>query len=82
MRREKVYEAHRSHLYQLLSRMGWSHRNVSLFHCVVAVAQGVGAVFLVELEPQRRVFVFLPYLVFNVAYAVFVLGRARAKGLV
>jgi UDP-GlcNAc:undecaprenyl-phosphate GlcNAc-1-phosphate transferase len=79
---EKVYLAHRTHLYQLLNRMGYSHRTVSLFHYAVAVAQGMGAFALVGLEPRHRVLAFIPFLAFNTLYAYWVLRRARAMQLV
>jgi UDP-GlcNAc:undecaprenyl-phosphate GlcNAc-1-phosphate transferase len=82
LRGGKVYLPHRSHLYQLLNRMGYSHRAVSLFHYAVAVTQGIGAFLLVELEPQNRVYAFLPFLVFNAAYAGYVLRRAKAMKLI
>lgn len=79
---EKVYLAHRSHLYQLLNRIGYSHRAVSLFHYAVAVAQGLGAFALVGLEARHRVTAFIPFLVFNSLYAYWVLRGARAKALI
>lgn len=79
---EKVHLAHRSHLYQLLNRMGYSHRAVSLFHYAVAVTQGIGAFILVGLEPQNRAYAYLPFLIFNIGYAGYVLGRAKAMKLI
>jgi len=79
---EKVHLAHRTHLYQLLNRMGHSHRTVSLFHYAVAVAQGLGAFVLVELEPRHRILAFIPFLLSNGLYAHWVLRRARAMRLV
>jgi UDP-GlcNAc:undecaprenyl-phosphate GlcNAc-1-phosphate transferase len=48
----------------------------------VAVAQGLGAFALVELEPRQRLIAFIPFLVFNGLYAHRVLRRARAQGLI
>ena len=81
-RREKFYLAHRTHLYQLLNRMGYSHRAVSLFHYSVAVAQGIGACVLVGIAPQHRLWVFLPFLLFNIGYARWTLSRAKTMGLI
>lgn len=76
LRGEPVHQAHRTHLYQLLQRSGYSHRAVALFHYAVAIAQGVGAVAVVKIEPQYRALVFLPFLAFNIAYAWWVLRRS------
>ena len=81
VRGEKVHLAHRTHLYQLLNRTGFSHRAVSLFHYAVAMAQGIGACVLVSLEPNQRILTFVPFLVFNGLYAWWTMRRARAAGL-
>lgn len=76
LRGEPVHQAHRTHLYQLLQRSGYSHRAVALFHYAVAIAQGASAVAIVKIEPQYRALVFLPFLVFNAVYAWWVLRRS------
>lgn len=81
LRGEKIYLAHRSHLYQLLNRIGYSHRSISIYHWGVTVAQGVGAFVLVELPPSHRIIVFAPYLLFQIFYAWWVLAKSRALGL-
>ncbi len=81
-RGEPVHLAHRMHLYQLLQRSGYSHRAVALFHYAVALAQGVGALAIVKLEPQYRVLAFAPFLAFNSVYAWWTLARARKAGLI
>lgn len=79
---EKVHLAHRTHLYQFLNRMGYSHRTVSLFHYAVTVAQGIAAFVSVSLAPERRLLVFIPFLIFEIAYARWVLARARSLRLI
>jgi UDP-GlcNAc:undecaprenyl-phosphate GlcNAc-1-phosphate transferase len=81
-RGEKVFLAHRTHLYQLLNRMGYSHKAVALFHYAVTAIQGVAAFISVGLPADRRLLVFVPFLIFNIAYARWVLVRARAKQLI
>lgn len=79
---EKVLLPHRTHLYQLLNRTGFSHRAVSIFHYAIAVVQGLGAFLVVYLEPKQRMLVFVPFLVFNGIYAWWTLRRARMAGLI
>jgi UDP-GlcNAc:undecaprenyl-phosphate GlcNAc-1-phosphate transferase len=81
-RGEKIHLAHRTHLYQLLNRIGHSHRAVSLFHYAVTVAQGIAAFVSVGLAPERRLLVFIPFLIFEIAYARWVLARARTLRLI
>lgn len=81
MRGEQVHLAHRTHLYQLLNRSGYSHRAVALFHYAVTVAQGVVAYVSIDLPADRRLFVFIPFLVFEIIYARWVLRRAARMGL-
>ena len=81
IRGERVHQAHRSHLYQLLNRMGFSHLQISLFHYAVAVAQGVGACLLVAVDQKYRGLVLLPFLLFNAIYAWWTVRRAGERGL-
>jgi UDP-GlcNAc:undecaprenyl-phosphate GlcNAc-1-phosphate transferase len=80
-RGERVHEAHRTHLYQLLNRIGYGHRAVSLFHYAVTVAQGIAAYISIGLAPDKRLLVFIPFLAAESAYAWWVLRRARALGI-
>lgn len=81
MRGEQVTQAHRSHLYQLLNRIGWSHVQVSLFHYAVTIAQGVGVLLLIGLGPDERMLVFLPFLAFQTVYAIVVMKAAGRRGI-
>jgi UDP-GlcNAc:undecaprenyl-phosphate GlcNAc-1-phosphate transferase len=81
LRGEKVHLAHRTHLYQLLNGLGYSHRAVSLFHYGLTLVQGAAAFASIWLQAERRLLVFIPFLIFEIAYARWVLGRAKAAGL-
>lgn len=81
-RGEKIHLAHRTHLYQLLNRIGYSHKAVSLFHYAVAAAQGFAAFVSVGLASDKRLLVFIPFVILEVAYARWVLVRARAMRLI
>jgi UDP-GlcNAc:undecaprenyl-phosphate/decaprenyl-phosphate GlcNAc-1-phosphate transferase len=79
---EDVTQAHRSHLYQLFQRLGYSHVQVSLFHFAVAVAQGLGALALLQSQSPMRAFIFLPFVVFQGLYAWMIVRAARRRGLI
>jgi UDP-GlcNAc:undecaprenyl-phosphate GlcNAc-1-phosphate transferase len=79
--RENVTQAHKSHLYQLLNQAGQSHARVSVIHAVVTLAQGAGAYVMLGLPASRHWAVFLPFLVFEILYAVFVMRTARRAGV-
>lgn len=80
--RENVTEAHRSHLYQLLNRIGWSHAQVSVLHFLIAIAQGAGAVVLLAVSGANQLLVFLPFVVMQVIYAIVILRMAKRRGIV
>lgn len=82
LRGEDVTQAHRSHLYQLLNQIGWSHVQVSLFHFFMTAAQGVGILYLIGLGPDDRMLVFLPFIAFQIVYAAVVMTVARRRGIV
>lgn len=64
---ENVLQGHRTHIYQLLNRMGWSHRRVATAYAVAGVLQGVAAIWMVENLGEERLLVFL---LFVGAYSV------------
>ena len=78
---ERVVDAHRTHLYQLCNRMGYSHRSVSLFHYGMCVVQGLGAVWMVNIPGAERMFMFLPFLFFQILYSCIVIRRAKTMQL-
>jgi UDP-GlcNAc:undecaprenyl-phosphate/decaprenyl-phosphate GlcNAc-1-phosphate transferase len=82
LRREDVTQAHRTHLYQLLNQIGWSHAQVSLFHFAVAAIQGIGTLILIDLGPDERMLVFVPFIVFQIVYATMIISVARRRGVV
>ena len=53
---EKIWQAHRSHYYQRLVQMGWSHRNLALAAYLVMAAAGLTALSLRD-APQWAVLV-------------------------
>lgn len=78
---ENITQAHRGHLYQLLNRLGHSHRRVALYHYAVTAAQGLGALALIGIPGEPRLLVFLPFLLWQTVYTVAVLRAARRAGL-
>lgn len=77
LKREKIYEPHRTHLYQLAAALGYSQKRIIIFQYAVAVAQGIGAYFLILLPPDMRPVVFVPFLIFNAYYAYWIILRAK-----
>ena len=82
LRGEPVHLAHRTHLYQLLNRIGYSHKAVSLFYYAMTVVQGVAAFVSITLHSDQRLYLFVPFLIFDLAYAWWVLARAKAMQLI
>ncbi|WP_148278046.1 glycosyltransferase family 4 protein [Desulfobacula toluolica] len=78
---ENVFQAHRTHLYQLFNRMGYKHVTVTGFYCAVAFIQGIGAIGMVTIPGLARLLVFIPYLIFQIIYSIIVILYARKKGL-
>jgi UDP-GlcNAc:undecaprenyl-phosphate GlcNAc-1-phosphate transferase len=76
-----VAEAHRTHLYQLLHRTGFSHLEVTLMQYSMVFLQGLGALWFVEIPGNERLFVFIPFFLFQVWYSVIVLRRAKRSGI-
>ena len=79
---EHVFTAHRSHLYQLLNRMGYSHQRVALIYSALAVCQGLAAVWMVSIFGAGRVYVFLPFFLGYCLCARMIISTAKQKGII
>jgi len=78
---EVVTDAHRSHLYQLINRLGWSHPKVSLLYAGMCTSQGIAAIWFVNLSGVGQSLIFLTFLLFHVVYLLVVTRAARARNL-
>lgn len=81
VRRENILQAHKSHLYQLFQRSGYSHLEVSLVHYCFCFLQGLGALWMVNIPGNNRLYVFIPFLLMQGAYAVKVMKMAHKNEL-
>jgi len=79
---EQVFMAHRSHLYQLINRMGLSHGKVTAIYSALAVLQGIAAVFMVEAAGEVRVMMFVPFLAAYSVAAYRIVTQARRRQLI
>ena len=78
---ENVFMAHRTHLYQLFNRLGFTHFKVTIFYWAVSIAQGLGAMWMLTIPGPKRLLVFLPYLIFQIIYTIIIIYHARRGGL-
>lgn len=76
---EDVTSAHRSHLYQLLNRLGWSHARIALLLTAMTAVQGFAAWWMTVHGAPATAFAFC--LLIQLIYALAVLGAARRAGL-
>jgi UDP-GlcNAc:undecaprenyl-phosphate GlcNAc-1-phosphate transferase len=81
LRGDQVFHAHRTHLYQLFSRLGYSQRSVTLVHYGMCVLQGVAAAWMVAIPGGQRMFVFLPFLLAYGVYSYVIIQAAKKQGL-
>ena len=79
---QNALQAHHTHLYQLLVRSGYTHLEVTLLLSCMAFLQGLGALWIVNIPGNERLFVFIPFLVIQLIYAKLTLKRARKRGVV
>lgn len=78
---ENVFQAHRTHLYQLFNRLGFTHFKVTVFYWAVAILQGLGALWMITIPGPMRLMIFLPYLIFQMVYTIIIVYHARKGGL-
>lgn len=81
-RRENIFRAHRSHLYQRLIQAGMSHLAVTLIYSGLQVFLGALAVLYIRSSEPRRLGVVGVAAAVLVAFTVFVYRRERVAALV
>jgi UDP-N-acetylmuramyl pentapeptide phosphotransferase/UDP-N-acetylglucosamine-1-phosphate transferase len=79
--REKVWQAHRSHYYQRLVRMGWSHRRLALGEYALMAASGVSGIAIV-IQPNWQAGMVAAWLVCYAILAIIIDRRWKESGLV
>ncbi len=77
LRGENILQAHRDHLYQLLVQSEFTHREVSLIHYCMVFLQGLGAMWMVTIPGSQRVFIFIPFLLMQIGYSIYVIRRSN-----
>lgn len=78
---DNVFQAHRTHLYQLMNLLGYSHKAVALIYAGFAVIQGLAAIWMISLPGEQRLFIFLPFVIAYFYLGIRVLIHARHIGL-
>jgi len=79
--KENVFLAHRSHLYQLLNRLGYSHAKVTIFYWTMGLTQGFGVFWMITIPSAQRLLAFVPYLIFQIIYSSIIIYNAKKKHL-
>jgi UDP-N-acetylmuramyl pentapeptide phosphotransferase/UDP-N-acetylglucosamine-1-phosphate transferase len=77
---ERIWQAHRSHYYQRLVRMGWSHRRLASMEYLVMAATGVSGLCLV-INPVWQLSILLAWVAFYAAMALVIDRRWKESGL-
>ncbi len=79
---EKVTDAHRTHIYQLIQQMGFSHVQVTSIYMLLAVAQAGAAMYMMrELAGGYRWLIFLPFFAIYLVTSMLIVKRAKQKGI-
>lgn len=82
IRGENITQAHRTHIYQLLNRLGLSHSRVSGLYALLAAIQGLAALWMVTLPREWRLTAFLPFFVVYLTSGIVIRRRASMAGLI
>ena len=78
-RRERVFEAHRTHFYQRLNRHGWSHAAVSLLWFALACCSSAVAAGYQSMSSSARAIAVLMLIVVHIAVALCITRAERLR---
>jgi UDP-N-acetylmuramyl pentapeptide phosphotransferase/UDP-N-acetylglucosamine-1-phosphate transferase len=76
---EKVTQAHKTHLYQLMNQLGFSHMEVTLTQYCMVFLQGLGALWMIQIEGSERLYLFIPFILLQSIYCYWVLSATKNK---
>jgi len=75
-RRERIWEAHRSHHYQRLVRLGWGHRKTVLVEYLLMAGCSITAIVLLKASPTVQ---WLGLFAWGFVYAIGICAVARLE---
>ena len=79
-RRERVWEAHKSHCYQRLVQLGWGHRKTVLWEYFLMMLCSVSAVLALYIEPTQQWWLLTSWIiVYDILIALVNWLEARAR---
>ncbi|MFK5985230.1 MAG: MraY family glycosyltransferase [Pseudomonadota bacterium] len=78
---ERVTQAHRSHLYQLMNQLGFSHMEVTLSQYCMVFLQGLGALWMVQIEGSERLYLYTPFFLLQSVYCYWIIRSAKQQQL-
>lgn len=76
-KKENIFEAHKSHLYQRLHQSGFTHIQVTIVHLFFVCLGGSGVLFIYNKGPLASRIVFLILLTIALCYAFWVYRRFK-----
>ena len=79
---ENIMQAHRSHLFQIMNRLGYQHLTVSLCYLGVTFLQGLLAMWVLRFQTMSVWPVIILLLIVHLFYAALVLRASKHKNLV
>ena len=76
MRHEKVWQAHKSHCYQILVQAGWGHRKTVLVEYVIMLGCGITALWGVRAPVEMQITLFVGWVLFYFIFFFWALRMA------
>ena len=73
----RIWEAHRTHLFQILNRTGHSHTYITCVYLVIGVLQGLGAIGLQYISAEYQLWMAVPYIALMTGYVLWVQNHAK-----
>ncbi|MEX1013540.1 MAG: glycosyltransferase family 4 protein [Candidatus Paceibacterota bacterium] len=75
LKRENIFEAHRSHLYQRLNIIGWSHKKISSLYALFAIFSLIVGLYYILGSELERIVVITLLIVASFIFSLFVSNR-------
>ena len=77
LRREKVWQAHKTHYYQQLVQAGWGHRKTVLLEYAIMLGCGISALWCIRATDEIQMAMLIAWILFYFAFFFWVSRIAR-----
>lgn len=65
-----------------MNQLGFSHMEVTLSQYCMVFLQGLGALWMIQISGSERMYLYLPFILFQTIYCYWIITKAKQANLI